>query len=97
MVLSQFSRLGNNEVSKWINVKDKLPEHHQVIMIFSESKHTAVCIFIDNEKALEELRKKGFTIKGKEQDQYSFCSQEIKGNIFSGITHWRYLPKEPQL
>lgn len=85
-------------MNKWINIKDKLPEHYEAVLAFNNKGGFCVCIFIDGAKMNEELIKNGHGHEcvDIQKRPYYFCSQEIKGHTLNNVTYWQYLvpPKE---
>jgi hypothetical protein len=78
----------------WINIKDGLPKHYITVLAYSP-KGQCVCVFIDTVEMNKELLFRGFPID-QSNTPYRFCSQEIKGNILNGVTHWMPLPNPPE-
>lgn len=83
-------------VIRWINIKDKLPEHHAIILVCSP-KGMACATFIDSKKMNIDLINKGY--KGEVGDvnehPYYFASNEMKGHTCNNVTHWMPLPELP--
>lgn len=80
---------------KWISVKEKLPQHHQTILSATPTGWS-VCIFVDGKIMAETIQ----GVLGHEKAHanvfpYYFCSQEIKGAVLNGVTHWMNLPERP--
>lgn len=77
-------------VSKlWISVKEKLPEHDESILVYTKKGH-CVCVFVDTKKMNANLKLRGYKEECWDEIEkpYSFCSQEIRGFILNGVTHW---------
>lgn len=81
----------------WISVNEKLPKHHETVLAFTR-KGQCVCIFVDTIEMNKQLRSKGYPEEQWDQNKkpFSFCSQEIKGNVLGGVSHWMYLPENPK-
>lgn len=79
----------NKRVIEWINVKDELPKHEQFVLAHTP-KGLCITVFVDKFKMNETLRKNGYSeeVIDVSKKPYSFCSQEIKGNVLGGVTHW---------
>jgi hypothetical protein len=88
--------MSTENCKNWINVKDRLPKHHQTIL-GSTPKGQCVCVFVDTIEMNKTLRANGYPEEQWEPGKkpYSFCSQEIKGNVLNGVTHWMPLPEPP--
>jgi hypothetical protein len=80
----------------WINVKDALPKHQDIILVCSR-KGIGVATFVDSIKMNEELRKTSYANECVDVDKhpYYFVSQEIRQHTFNDVTHWMHLPKKP--
>lgn len=82
-------------MSDWISVKDKLPEHDRLVLVYAVTGAQVVCIFLYNKKTMDSLCDRGMIVSDKEDKNYFFCSQENPGNCLNGVTHWCPLPKAP--
>ncbi len=86
---------------EWINVKNKLPTHYQIILVFANTQRGVdgfgVATFIDSIKMNEELEKGPYANEcvNVETHPYYFVSQEIRSHTFKNVTHWMPLPKAP--
>lgn len=80
----------------WINVKDKLPQHHDIILVCNQ-KGIGVAVFVDSIKMNENLRMRGYGNEAVDTNKnpYYFCSQEVKQNTYDNVTHWMKLPDKP--
>lgn len=82
---------------KWISVKEKLPDHHQIVLVFAKTQRGVdgygVATFIDSHKMNEELKKGPFANEcvDAEKHSYYFCSQEVKQHTFNDVSHWMFL------
>lgn len=83
-------------MNKWISVKERLPEHDEKILVYAK-KGQVVCIFVDTIEMNKQLRAKGYPEEQWDINKkpYSFCSQEISGNVLNNVTHWMPLPERP--
>jgi uncharacterized protein DUF551 len=86
---------------EWISVKDRLPEHHQVILVYkSVPSNTGylVSYFIDSKKMNDELMKKGFYSECVDsvKHPYYFASREQQYFTIKDVTHWMELPEPPK-
>lgn len=82
---------------KWISIKDRLPEHRKLVLVLTNAYAQAVTIFLKDEFTTQFLKDHGVNIPDDclHGDGYAFCSQENRGNILNGITHWMPLPEPP--
>lgn len=86
----------------WINVKESLPDHQQIVLAFSMTKSGklgyGVATFVDSVKMNQELKKAGYENECVDVDKnpYYFCSQEVKSRSFNDISYWMELPKNPE-
>lgn len=76
----------------WVNVKERLPEHHETILAFSPQGFCVV-VFVDSRHVNENLAKHGYLNEcvDLEKNPYYFCSQERKGHTLADVTHWANL------
>lgn len=87
---------------KWISVKDKLPNHQQIILVFAKTKRGSngygVATFVDSVKMNEELRKTPYANECVDVNvhPYYFVSQEVKQHTFNNVSHWMPLPEHPE-
>lgn len=85
----------------WISVKDKLPEHDQIILVYAKTKGGkngfGVATFIDSVKMNLDLWKKGYGNEAVDviKNPYYFVSQEIRQHTFNNVSHWMPLPEPP--
>jgi hypothetical protein len=98
MILTNIKKINMN----WINVKDKLPHHHQIILVFAKTKRGVdgygVATFIDTVKMNEELSKTPYSHEqadAKKHPHY-FVSQEVRQHTFNNVSHWMPLPERPK-
>jgi hypothetical protein len=86
---------------KWISVHDNLPKHHQTVLVAANGAKggkelgQVVAIFFDAKIMNEFLASQGIK-PDNESAKYFFCSQENKGNVLGGVTHWMHLPEQPK-
>lgn len=80
-------------MSKWIKIKDRLPEHHATVLVCTP-KGQAVSIFVDGKIMADVLIKQGFE-PHPDTKKFYFCSQETKQHTLNGVTHWMPLPEAP--
>lgn len=80
----------------WIDVKDRLPNHHQIVLGCSP-KGMAVLTFVDSVKMNETLSKGPYSHEQVDVKlhPYYFVSQEIRQHTANDITHWMALPSRP--
>lgn len=90
---------------KWISVKDRLPEHHDSILVCdnnkigsNKKKCMGVAVFVDSIKMNETLWKSGYGNEAVDvkKHPYYFCSQEVKQHTYNNVTHWIPLPEPPK-
>lgn len=87
---------------KWISVKDKLPNHDKIILVFAKTKAGkdgfGVATFVDSIKMNEVLRKNGYASEcvDVEKKPHYFVSQEVRQNVFNNVSHWMSLPGAPK-
>lgn len=87
---------------EWISVKNKLPNHQQIILVLAKkmsgANGYAVATFIDSIKMNEELRKTPYAHECVNVDKHPhyFVSQEIRQNTFNNVSHWMPLPEPPK-
>lgn len=73
--------LGSEKMSKWISVKDKLPDNEEVFLVYrGESKYPEI------ELAYWNLNRKRF----------EYYDNEYYGYGIDDITHWMPLPEPPK-
>ena len=89
-------------MTKWISIKEKMPNHQQIILVFSKTQRGVdgygVATFIDSIKMNEELRRTPYFSNecvDVEKNPYYFVSQEIKQHTFKNVSHWMSLPDAP--
>jgi Protein of unknown function (DUF551) len=82
-------------MSEWISVKDKLPDHHKSVLVITKTDAQAVVIFL-NDKDTNSFLEKYFINVPDDYKGHAFCSQEIRGNVLTGVTHWMPLPEKPR-
>lgn len=88
----KFEEIKSAFDENWIDVKDRLPEHHQIILSYTPSGQS-VCIFVDGNimaSIISAINNSNVLNYG-----YYFCSQEVKGSVLTGVTHWMPLPEPP--
>lgn len=81
-------------MSKWISVEDKLPNHLEIVHVYTKKGTQAICIFLKGEEVKKELEKANRYIPPQKKEYY-FASQEISGNALNGVTHWSPLKRPP--
>lgn len=92
----------------WINVKDKLPNHQQIVLCYAKTKSGkygfGIATFIDCIKMNQELMNTPYSYECIDiiKHPYYFVSQEIKGFTFNNVTYWMiihppYIIKNPYL
>jgi len=81
---------------EWINIKDKLPNHHDIILVCSITG-IGVSTFVDSIEMNKSLIVNGFGNEcvDTEKHPYYFVSNELRGHTFNGVTHWMPLPEKP--
>lgn len=81
----------------WVSVKDRLPDHHQIILGCSP-KGMSVLTFVDSVKMNETLRNGPYAYEQVDVKlhPYYFVSQEVKQHTANNISHWMPLPERPQ-
>ncbi|HEY2811800.1 MAG TPA: DUF551 domain-containing protein [Rhabdochlamydiaceae bacterium] len=86
----------------WNNVKDKLPHHNQIVLVFAKTIRSVdgygVATFIDSIKMNEELSKGPYANECVDvnKNPYYFVSQEVRQHIFNNVSHWMPLPEAPE-
>jgi hypothetical protein len=89
-------------MNKWISVKDKMPDHDQIILVFAKTKSGkngfGVATFVDSIKMNDVLSK---TIYASEcvdvkKHPYYFVSQEVRQHTFNNVSHWMPLLEPPE-
>lgn len=89
-------------MNEWISVKDRLPNHQQIILVFAKTLRGVngygVATFIYSIKMNEELRKTPYANECVDVDKhpYYFVSQEVRQHTFKNVTHWMPLPEPPK-
>ena len=85
-------------MNNWISIEDRLPNHNQIVLVFSIfKKGYGVSVFVDSIKMNETLHETGYgyeAVNTKEHPYY-FVSQEVKQHIYKEVTHWMPLPYPP--
>jgi hypothetical protein len=81
---------------EWINVKDKLPDHHSIVLVCSK-KGIGVATFVESLKMNETLWKTGYGNEAVDvkKNPYFFASQEVKQHTFNNVEYWMELPERP--
>jgi hypothetical protein len=84
-------------MNEWISVKDKLPNHHNIILVYYK-KGIGVTNFVDSIKMNETLWRNGYGDEAVDikKNPYFFVSQEVRQHTFNDITHWMPLPEMPK-
>jgi len=89
-------------MSEWISIKNKLPNHQQIILVFAKTKRGVngygVATFIDSVKMNEELSKTPYANEqvNVQNNPYYFVSQEVRQHTFNNVSHWMLLPESPK-
>jgi len=90
------------EKPSWIDVKNKLPRHNQIVLAFSKiTQHGkegyGIAVFVDSVKMNEELWKKGYGNEAVDikKHPFYFISQEQHRHTYKHVTHWMELPESP--
>jgi len=92
----------NDADPKWISVKDKLPAHDEIILVYAMTKTGkhgfGVATFVDSIKMNETLYKSGYGNEAVDvkKHPYYFVSQEVRQHTFNNVSHWMPLPKPPK-
>lgn len=87
---------------KWINVKEQLPKHNQIILVFAKTQRSfngyGVATFVDSKKMNEVLSKGTYENEcvDVKKHPYYFVSQEVRQHIFNNVSHWSNLPPIPE-
>lgn len=83
-------------MSRWINIKDKTPGHHETVYAYTP-KGQCVCVFVRTRDMNKALEAAGYPQEkwDESRNPYSFCSQENKGQVLNGVTHWMPLFDAP--
>ena len=92
---------GCNNQNKWISVKDRLPKHQQVVLVYKPVPSNTgylVAYFIDSKKMNEELEKTAFVHECVDiaKNPYYFASREQQRFTIKDVTHWQPLPAPPK-
>lgn len=82
------------DMNKWINVNKKLPEHHSSILVYTKTGAQCVTIFLNDKFTTKFLNDHGINVTDDHRG-HAFCSQEIRGLVLNGVTHWMPLPEPP--
>lgn len=83
-------------MTNWISVKDRLPEHADIVLALHKNNHKHVLQFTENKKVKELLELNGIPYRGDHplpNDGYTFSSIEVPGMCLDNITHWVPLPE----
>ena len=85
-----------NKLLNWISIKDRLPEHHQTVYVYS-SKGQCVCVFVDSVEMNKTLKMNGYANEAVDvkKHPYYFCSQEVKSHTLNKVSHWMPLMEPP--
>ncbi len=84
-------------MGKWTSIKDKLPEHQQIILVFAKTNKGVngygVATFVDSVKMNEELLKTPYANECVDikNNPYYFVSQELRQHTFNNVSHWMEL------
>ncbi|HHT9109575.1 MAG TPA: DUF551 domain-containing protein [Candidatus Brocadiaceae bacterium] len=84
---------------KWISVKERLPEHQQIVLVFAKTQRGTdgygVATFVNSHKMNEELKNGPYANEcvDLKKNPYFFCSQEVKRHTFNNVSHWMVLQK----
>jgi len=88
-------------MNDWISVKDRFPDHQQIVLVFAKTKNGVdgfgVAVFIDSVKMNEELRKTPYAHECVDINKhpYFFVSQEVKQHTYNNVSYWMPLPNPP--
>lgn len=88
-------------MEKWISIKDRLPNHQQIILVFAKTERKVngygVATFVDSIKMNEELMKTPYANERVDvnKNPYYFVSQEVRQHTFKKVSHWMPLPTAP--
>ncbi len=88
-------------MTNWISIKDKLPNHQQIILVFAHTQRGVngfgVATFVDSVKMNEEMKKTPYAHECVDvnKNPYYFVSQEVRQHTFKNVSHWMLLPEEP--
>lgn len=88
-------------MTQWISVKEKLPSHHQIVLVFAKTMRgvdgCGVATFVDTIKMNEELSKTPYTHECVDikKHPYYFVSQEVRQHTFNNVSYWMPLPSFP--
>ena len=81
----------------WTRIKDKLPEHKEVVLVRNSTGGHSVCVFIDSIEMNETLKRNGLNnFEDVQKNPYHFCSQEVQGATLNDVQHWMPLPDPPK-
>ena len=71
-------------MSEWISIKNKLPDHHDIILVCSR-KGIGVATFVDSVEMNKTLKKNGYRSEcvNTEDHPYYFVSQEVRQHTFN--------------
>ncbi len=87
---------------EWINVKDRLPNHQQIILVFAKTQRGVngygVATFVDSIRMNEELSNGPYANECVDVNKhpYYFVSQEVRQHTFNNVSHWMPLPSPPE-
>lgn len=74
----------------WISVKDRLPNHDEIVAVYTARSSQCVTVFIKGKDVTKSFKDHGINLEDKND---CFCSIEIKGNVLNKVTHWRNIEK----
>lgn len=89
-------------MSEWISVKERLPNHQQIILVFAKTVRNVdgfgVATFVDSVKMNEELSKTPYANEcvDVEKHPHYFVSQEVRQHTFNNVSHWKTLQAPPE-
>ena len=84
----------NNVPSKWISVKDWLPEDGQKVLCFKQGKYAACVMTAAFSKCLEKYCNVDF--HGVKHGGFFNYDSEVGYYVLRDVTHWMPLPHPPK-
>jgi hypothetical protein len=100
-IKNELSNRKYSAMKDWISVKDRLPTHKQIVLVFAQTNRGVdgygVATFIDSVKMNEELSKTAYANEcvDTKKHPYYFVSQEVKQHTFNNVSHWMELSTSP--
>jgi hypothetical protein len=87
-------------MTEWININERLPDHHQIILVYSQKiGGYGTATFVDSIKMNEVMSKTQYANECVDElkHPYYFVSQEVRQHTFNSVSHWMPLPNPPEI